>query len=630
MKRVALVVMALVGTMLLPACGSTGTTATSGTAIQEASYQTKDLNVYREKDVIDKTIPIRFYEEMPNVPYIGVKAYYKEFFAVDYTMEEQNGIYTFTNDESGGYIFDTRLDDVTIIDIETFNDSPEFVTDNTKTFLSEVGSETTRKHNQIISLKSYGIDIHGDEDDAYVPLTLLSNFSGGKSFYQVAYNGKDIYVLDMMGTAHPGEKRDTNYFSDTYYEVIADTKSPRPDDLAEYTYNQLCLTFDNERGYTSQLVFGDNNLLTLGLDGIMELYHPSLKEHLLSTDKLDYYAGYLALAGGLYDGGHTTILMVQDPTSNTKDPLFLTLKDQLSDDADLKSLVQTFIKLALESTKTTNVYKTARAEAFGLKEASDTDDGEATDDGAAEPDDPGFYYHYDEKTQTAYIGFNHFVIDYVAWDTFFAEGKDASQAPVDTDSFSFVRSSMYQAQADGAKYLVLDLTTNGGGDEAALLGIMGLFNGAKATMSQNNVANKYRSATDYDVDINLDGECDQDDVAEANKFDFKVAVLTSKCSFSCGNLLPSMMEQAGYKIVGERSGGGSCAVSYEFTADGLPYVRSSYSCLSNEVGDNIDTGVPLDYDIAKELGGLSREEAAPHFYDPELLSTYLATAYDAA
>ena len=87
------------------------------------------------------------------------------------------------------------------------------------------------------------------------------------------------------------------------------------------------------------------------------------------------------------------------------------------------------------------------------------------------------------------------------------------------------------------------------------------------------------------------------------------------------------MKEAGYKIVGEQSGGGSCAVTYEFTADGLPYVRSGYSCLSNEKGDNIDTGVPLDYDIAKELGGLSREEAAPHFYDPELISTYLEGAY---
>ena len=363
-----------------------------------------------------------------------MKQYYKEFFSTDYSMEEDDGIYTFKNADGGGYIFDTRLDDVTITDIKTFDADPNFVTTTSKTFLSETGSSSSTMHDKIISLKSYGIDIHGDKDDAYVPLTLLSNFSGGPQFYQVAYNGKDIYVLDMMGVMYPGGKRDTQYFKDTYYEVIGDVAASRPEDLAKYSYNQLCLSFDNERGYTSQLVFG-------------------------------------------------------------------------------------------------------------------------------------------------------------------------------------------------AKYLVLDLSTNGGGDEAALCGIMGLFNKAESSMAFNNVMHRGRSTTDYGVDINLDGECDAADVAEAEGFDFKVAVLTSKCSFSCGNLLPSLMKEAGYKIVGEQSGGGSCAVTYEFTADGLPYVRSSYSCLSNERGDNIDTGVPLDYDIAKELGGLSREEAAPHFYDAKLISTYLEGAY---
>jgi hypothetical protein len=34
------------------------------------------------------------------------------------------------------------------------------------------------------------------------------------------------------------------------------------------------------------------------------------------------------------------------------------------------------------------------------------------------------------------------------------------------------------------------------------------------------------------------------------------------------------------------------------TAEGYPYVRSSYLCLSNEAGENIDSGVPVDIEIA--------------------------------
>ena len=53
----------------------------------------------------------------------------------------------------------------------------------------------------------------------------------------------------------------------------------------------------------------------------------------------------------------------------------------------------------------------------------------------------------------------------------------------------------------------------------------------------------------------------------------------------------------GFKIIGQQSGGGSCAISVEATADGISYVRSSHLCLYNEAGENIDGGVPVDYEI---------------------------------
>ena len=85
--------------------------------------------------------------------------------------------------------------------------------------------------------------------------------------------------------------------------------SKRPADLIEYTYNQLCFNFDNLRGYTVQLLMGDNNLLSLGLNGTLERFYPEVKAALLSPDKSEYYAGFTTLLGILSDGGHTSTYM---------------------------------------------------------------------------------------------------------------------------------------------------------------------------------------------------------------------------------------------------------------------------------------------------------------------------------
>lgn len=102
--------------------------------------------------------------------------------------------------------------------------------------------------------------------------------------------------------------------------------------------------------------------------------------------------------------------------------------------------------------------------------------------------------------------------------------------------------------------------------------------------------------------------------------------MTSSIAFSCGNLLPSLLKELGYKIIGERSGGGSCTIKLETTADGLVYVHSSYDCLSNNNGDNIDGGVPTDFAIS--VYGEDGSYDMSKFYDFDYIGAYLSTAYD--
>ena len=66
-------------------------------------------------------------------------------------------------------------------------------------------------------------------------------------------------------------------------------------------------------------------------------------------------------------------------------------------------------------------------------------------------------------------------------------------------------------------------------------------------------------------------------------------------------------------------------------ADGLPYVRSSYLCLPNREGDNLDSGVPVDFPIAHTYPDMASFDFFgdfSHFFDPSLVGEYLSSVYN--
>ena len=100
----------------------------------------------------------------------------------------------------------------------------------------------------------------------------------------------------------------------------------------------------------------------------------------------------------------------------------------------------------------------------------------------------------------------------------------------------------------------------------------------------------------YEVDRNFDGVFDERDAKMS--YDYNFAALTSAMSFSCGNALPSMMEDAGMPVLGEKSRGGACMLMPLSTAEGFDYTISGYRArLCNKAGENIDNSVPVDADL---------------------------------
>ena len=555
------------------------------------TYKDKEVNLYRKAGVVDKKISLRFFDEQPNVPYIAVSDYFKEFFNTTLQEKKDGNSWVFSLSSKSYIGFNSETQTFFSKGLRSFNSHPDFKESNTKLFIKYLSQETTTEMEKVVNLKNYSIKIY----ENYVPFSFLGAISGGQALYDIGYNGKDVYVFDYDGQL--GDATYPSVYGSGYNSVISDTSTPRFRDLADYNYGELCFIFDNLRGYTNQLVFGDNNLLSLGLNGVLEKYAPKTKEYLLSLNKLDYYEGLFSLMNGLFDGGHTTILGTNSATA---------LKTAYNRKSE-----QEFIDLAAESgarsydkTACLSSVMSSRNQAIGITK--------------------GNYYLYNASAKTSYIGFDKFEVDYQGWDNYY---NGIGDVPVSTDTYAFVRAKLYQALSDGAENVVLDIASNGGGSSYALEGIVGLLHNANSVFNINDTFNNYRVSTVSLIDINLDGLFDEYDLAEANKFNFNIGILTSRYSFSCGNLLPSVLKELGYKILGERSGGGSCAIAMETTADGIHYVHSSYICLSDSSGSSIDSGVPVDFEIEHPIL-LSMLENYAAFFDFDSVGSYLSSAYN--
>ena len=559
------------------------------------NYIEKETTIYdKSADETPRSITLRFYNELPNVPYVSVSKYFQEFFKTTLTLARDGSYYKYSN-QNGDYLgFETKYDILRVQGITGFNSHPDYKESNSKLFIKENGVEATTPQEKVVSLSNYSIQLFDDGEEAYVPFSLLGTLTGSLALYTVAYNGQDVYVIDRNGQLGEGSSTMTY---ENYFNPMKDLTIARSRDMADYVYHELCFVFDHLRGYTEHLVIGDNNLLSLGLNGALEQYVPKVKELLLSTSKADYYLGIYYLFLCLYDNGHTGFL---SSFEELMDSVQIDIQDQ-----DMLRIRNTIADRYLLSQATIASTYSSRIKKFGS--------------GAK-----NFFYIFDEATKTSYIVFDSFVVDYDGWDAYY---NGTGEIPVNTDTYAYVLTKMKQAKSDGAENVVLDLSCNGGGNSFALEGVVGILNGAKSDFHTNNTFNKCRSVDKHLIDINLDGNFDEADVTAAQELNFNIGILTSGCSFSCGNLLPSVLKGLGYKIIGSQSGGGSCAISIEATADGLEYVHSSYLCLSDSSGDNIDSGVPVDYAIPYSKIEGSILYNYDNFYDFSVVSNYLSTAY---
>ena len=551
----------------------------------EPSYKEKQINVYRESIDENETVGVRFYENTPNVPYVGIKQFY-DTFMLGGMKTERTGDFTYTLTSDGGQTaaLDVEKGVLTVKDFERFVTLPKLISGSGNTLSYGLAPYMQFSHEDILREKKpvrldigkYGIDIYGNDDDVYFPLTTLSDiFENGKNF-RVEYNGKNIYVVDGSNIIYPAFAKN----SDPDYLTPLKTADKRPSDLVEYAYKELCFNIDNFYGFPGSAPLNDL-VKELGLDGALEAREKTIKELLLSRDMKEYLVGLrLLFSGTLDDKGHTDFADWIDLS--------------LSDDEFSKDVTELAEIYPVETTEAAE----ERTDAFRtLNAIKDIIYGGE---------------NYIVSGNTAMFTFSSFIADMQGWEKYYTDGT----APSERDTYLAFRNALEKAQNDpDVKNFVIDLSTNGGGEFYSAMAIMSLLTGKSYIRSENTLTGAVTNVY-YNVDRNLDGRFDEKD--SEVKYDMNFAVLTSKATFSSANLLASMLHENGIPVIGEQSSGGSCSVMSKPTPDGWEYTHSSYTRLADAELNNIDGGVPVDIPIIKTNEDGTKDYSG--MYDAALLS----------
>ena len=143
--------------------------------------------------------------------------------------------------------------------------------------------------------------------------------------------------------------------------------------------------------------------------------------------------------------------------------------------------------------------------------------------------------------------------------------------------------------------MIFDLSANGGGSSDVLMAILAVTTGQDRLYGVNRLTGQKMTLI-YEADANFDGVFDEKD--REIRYDFNYGVLTTRYAFSCGNLFPIIVQEAGAVLIGEKTSGGSCCVQLASDAEGLTYMMSSALwCLMDSKGNGVEDGCSIDLPI---------------------------------
>lgn len=558
----------------LTAAGSETAESARIPALEETvtdEYTEKSVRIYRDT-LTDDTAQIRFYNETPNVAYIGIREYFDLMLGGGLEVYNNgDGTYTLVNAQGGSARVDIEKGIVSSMDMPAFEnyyaDAQEGAASSFKDSpapylrLREVVYEGDPEPVEF-DLGKLGIMIHADSEEVWLPVSILTSWLTDIAQNIVVFNGNYLYISRGI----PVYEMDEGCYSTDYIDSIL-TGNPREEDLTSYSYGDLGFIFRYMYGYPGRCGFDTEILRNEGLDAALGAYGEigeEIKEELTSRDFRKFWFGMYRLSEGPLEDGHnsTTLPTAVVDAENEKYQAFREYTWSMFDD----HAPSEFIRKISDA-------------AGGIYEARPEDySGE------------GYYKHGD----TAVILVRGFTVSEGEWKEFYQNGGD-----LPSDTMGAVARGLRKASEDAEiKNVVLDLATNPGGYSDAAAGVIALLTGRDYLCGYNELC-KQPFKVYFDVDRNLDGEFNEED--NEVSYDFHYAVLTSGASFSCGNMFPFLVKDEGGMVIGERSGGGSCSIQKAVLSEGFEINISGCKFkLTDNKGSDLESGITPD--ITLETG----------------------------
>ena len=544
----------------------------------------KNVNVYLNDLNKTTSVNLYFYDKEQQIPYIEMNDFFKirkALFDTGTTYETPNkSSYVVYNSESkytvklndrGTATFDVENQTFTIpnlglLQCYSYNEAPYDILcmDSSSSSIHYVTHQTNNNGKQkayvysgvdiSISLKEYNISIYEKGNKAYIPLDLFNNFFLSYTYNNFVYNGDSIYTLNASIT------QDTEYL-EAYSNSSNNTKK-RSQELADFAYNSLMLNLNYQYGLSKQHKFKDFR---------DEFEAQGWTNDLKSTDEQVYIKALYNVIYNAFGDAHCSFGKRSTYSSKEdQDTVTESFSNYNMGYVDLYKAYQESLKLRASTTQNNQDY--------------------------------GKCYY--EDGDTAYVRFDEF--NMLAKTPNYYETSITGE---ETDTFAVISYANSRIKSNSnIKNVVIDLATNSGGEEPALIFALGWLLGDDTRVSLQNPVTHGASTIYYYADVNLDGKYDVsgDTLEGYNKF-----ILTSNSSFSCGNALPCFAKDSEkVKIIGETSGGGSCQVFPIITTDGTILNISGGGVLSYEKNSHytdIDDGATPDFTITDKAKIFDRE-----------------------
>ncbi|MCR5733381.1 MAG: S41 family peptidase [Lachnospiraceae bacterium] len=580
----------------------------AGNAVKEAEpqstgYTEKEVKLFAATEEESGEILLRFYEEMPSVPFIGLKQYKQIVDHEEITVSESDGCVILTSEDGSSVAADPVAGTLTSESFAQFRNNERDMIAGKMTGFNDVVTPFVRIESveyepvtepTVIDLSAYNIPLYTDEDDVYMPLATATDLMIDAAFNALQYDGENVCL--RRGYFEKVQSMDPDY----YKKIIE--KIPRKKDMIDYAYNELCFVMDRLYACPGR-AFMDGVLAEKGLDRALEETDEitaKVKELLLSEDQDEYIAGLMILQYYFFDK-HTYLFdndMIYAMIDAEVSGECMDIAGEISDELSQKEYYESIQDAGYYNYELADV----REQIFG-----DTDT-------------------YHEKGDTAVITMDDFIsFDEEGWKAYYEGKGDIPDVEKTGDIVAALLSDLNKANEDpDIKNVIIDLTNNGGGANNIMAFFIALLTGKSELHCYDRVT-KQPYTIRYIADTLLDGSFDTSAVFES--LDLNLAIMTTGNSFSCGNAAPAICKDAGIPIIGETSGGGTCMVIPLILPEGeVCQISAGFAIMVNEAGEDVEDGIPVDADLVyySEEG----EKDYSDLYDLDVLSDVMKELYE--